>query len=189
MDRGARYDAIQNGSKTYFSEKPCKRGHLSERHALTGSCIECVKINAKIRYHKNPKQTKIKTKEKYVKNAEKLKQKRKQYYQENIEKERELKKLASREWRKNNPGKRNALKAKYKADKLQATPSWVDLKDIESFYIEAQELSKLLGEWYHVDHIVPLRGKNVCGLHVPGNLQILTAIENLRKSNTFETRA
>ena len=130
-----------------------------------------------------------KTTKYYSKNAEKLKQKRKQYYQENVERERELAKLASREWRKNNPGKRNALKAKYKADKLQATPPWVNLKDIEAFYIEAQELSKLLGEWYHVDHIVPLRGKNVCGLHVPENLQILTAIENLRKSNTFETRA
>jgi hypothetical protein len=121
----------------------------------------------------------------YSKNAVAVREKRKQYYLDNIETERESAKLKSREWRKNNPGKRNALKANYRAAKLQATPIWADLKAIELFYIEAQDLSKLMGEWYHVDHIIPLRGKNVCGLHVPANLQIITATENLRKQNKF----
>jgi len=68
----------------------------------------------------------------------------------------------------------------------QAQPCWVDAKNIASVYQEAKELSKLIGEWYHVDHIIPLRHPDVCGLHVPCNLQILPAIENQRKTNKVQ---
>jgi 5-methylcytosine-specific restriction endonuclease McrA len=51
--------------------------------------------------------------------------------------------------------------------------------EILTIYIEAQEL----GPNYHVDHIIPINGKDVCGLHVPWNLQIITASENMKKSN------
>ena len=72
----------------------------------------------------------------------------------------------------------------YKKQKL--APIWLtpeDIKKMESLYIEAHRLSKETGVQYHVDHIIPLRGKNVSGLHVPSNLQILTAEENRKKSN------
>jgi len=89
-------------------------------------------------------------------------------------------------WQKSNRGKVNALWAKRHAAKLQATPSWLNelqIPEIESFYVEAARLTKETGIAHHVDHIVPLQGKEVRGLHVPWNLQILTAEENHKKGN------
>ncbi len=67
-----------------------------------------------------------------------------------------------------------------------ATPSWLTKFDhdyIKHIYVQDKELEKLDGTPRHVDHIIPLQGKTVCGLHVPWNLQILTAIENTSKGN------
>lgn len=75
--------------------------------------------------------------------------------------------------------------------KRKATPMWLsdeDEKKIADFYWLAQDLNLVSDQEYHVDHIVPLQGKNVCGLHVPWNLQILPASMNLRKSNRHEER-
>ncbi len=71
-----------------------------------------------------------------------------------------------------------AAQAKRKCAKLNATPAWADLEKIKHIY-------KGCPEGYHVDHIVPLRGRDVCGLHIPINLQYLTAAENLSKGNKF----
>jgi 5-methylcytosine-specific restriction endonuclease McrA len=66
--------------------------------------------------------------------------------------------------------------AKRKAAKLRATPKFADLNKIREIY-------KNCPNGYHVDHIIPLQGKNVCGLHVEWNLQYLTPSANLSKSN------
>jgi hypothetical protein len=176
--RGPRYLAQQSGEKYYMSEMPCKRGHISLRISDTGTCIECRRLNELTRYYADPAKTKIRVKAKYQSNAEKIKAKRKESYLANIESERQSAMLKSREWRKNNPAHRNALKAKYIADKIKRTPVWADIDGIVQFY-------KKCPKGYHVDHIVPLRGKNVSGLHVLENLQYLLAIENIRKNNAF----
>lgn len=94
-----------------------------------------------------------------------------------------------RTWQKNNNGKTRFYCAKRHTSKLQATPKWLTdehWKKIEEFYILAQQKEKETGIKYHVDHICPLQGKTVCGLHVPWNLQVLTAEENYRKHNTLD---
>ena len=72
-------------------------------------------------------------------------------------------------------------------NKLQR-PSWYNSKLVNKIYNECHKLNKIAGFIkYHVDHIVPLQGKNVSGLHVQGNLKIILASVNLSKSNKFET--
>jgi hypothetical protein len=89
-------------------------------------------------------------------------------------------------YQKMNKDKVNCTAAKRRAVKLHATPSWLtkeDIQEIEQFYIKAQQMNNHTGEKHHVDHIVPLQGENVCGLHVPWNLQVIPAKENISKSN------
>lgn len=93
---------------------------------------------------------------------------------------------AVRKWQAENPHKRNAITARRYADKTRATPAWANMRVIEMFYLRARHLSETTGEPYHVDHIIPLRNKWVCGLHVEHNLQVLTGAENVKKLNRFK---
>jgi hypothetical protein len=85
-----------------------------------------------------------------------------------------------------NPDKHRAQSAKRRASKLKATPSWLtraQLEEIADFYEQALLADNLTGVKHHVDHIEPLQGEDRCGLHVPWNLQVLTATENISKKN------
>ncbi len=86
----------------------------------------------------------------------------------------------------NRKHKHAAEQGRRRASKLQATPKWADLDKIKLIYKEAHDLQKLDGIKRHVDHIIPLNHDKICGLHVENNLQILTAEENIQKSNNFE---
>jgi len=94
----------------------------------------------------------------------------------------------SSNWRKLNPHKHNALTSAYKKHVKRATPEWLteDMKsEIDYVYFMAREARLMTGEIYHVDHIIPIRGAHVSGLHVPWNLQVLPSDINIKKSNTW----
>lgn len=93
----------------------------------------------------------------------------------------------NRQYMRNNRDKYSFYLSLYRSKKLKATPKWLTekhLNKISEFYTSAKELSNdtLV---YEVDHIIPLQGNNVCGLHVPWNLQILERSENRKKSNKY----
>jgi hypothetical protein len=179
--RGPRYQAKMAGEKNYFADKPCVRGHTSMRLTKDAACLECRRERERATY-KDRYESKIKprlqTKENRKKAAEKIAAIRSSWTEEQKAAHRESAKLRSREWRKNNPGHRNALKRKYIADKGKRTPSWADIKQIVEIYNNCPK-------GFHVDHVVPLRAKNVSGLHVHYNLQYLPAIDNMKKNNRW----
>lgn len=87
---------------------------------------------------------------------------------------------------KENPHLNAEKSSKYRADKKAGTPKWVDRSALAEFFKEAACLTKTTGVKHEVDHVVPLRGGFVSGLHVPWNLQILTKKQNILKRATFE---
>lgn len=122
------------------------------------------------------------------KNAIKARKRASEWYYKNKDNE-EFKSIAKQRqqaWRASNLDKHAAKENKRRALKLKAMPKWLSedqLKAIKTEYALSQWCSEVMGIKYHVDHIVPLKGKDVCGLHVPWNLQVIPAVENIRKSN------
>lgn len=145
------------------------------------------------------------SREYYYGNREAILAQRKEDYALDEQAQKDARNRAT-EWAKANPERRREIEKKSRAKpeskaknlaavrkrqmaKLQRTPPWADMAAVAEFYVEAKRLEELTGIQFHVDHIVPLQGELVSGLHVPANLQLLTAHENLSKSNSFEVAA
>ena len=95
----------------------------------------------------------------------------------------------TREWARKNPDKVLEQSARKRATKLKRIPSWLTKKDFEqikNFYKLAKNKTIETSVEHHVDHIIPLRGSLVSGFHVPSNLQVIPAYENMSKSNKFK---
>lgn len=95
----------------------------------------------------------------------------------------EANRARAKSWRDANPGKSGFYCANRRSRVANQTPSWVDLKDLEGYYVMAARLTKCTGIPHHVDHIFPIKGKNSSGLHVPWNLQVIPAHINHKKHN------
>jgi hypothetical protein len=126
-------------------------------------------------------------------NPDKVKAQRDAYQPKWQEANREKTREYAKAWRDANPAKVREQTASKKAAKKRALPSWAKgnkaiVFELECVYAYAKALNDC-GLDYHVDHIVPLQGKVVRGLHLPWNLQVLPAVENIRKRNHFDPRS
>lgn len=167
------------------------------KDGLRGHCKECV-TERNIRVHaENREERNLQSKDYYQKNREKQlkrqkvlnlkhRQEKPNYHKDYYDKNREEILTKKSAYIQANLPKIIAKNMKRHATKKQRTPKWLakpHFKEIEAFYIEASIRTKETGIKHHVDHIIPLQGENVSGLHVPWNLQILTASENISKGN------
>lgn len=176
----SRKEAIQLGLRTFFTGKPCKNGHVSERVVSTYRCVECKRSWEQQWRKDNPDKDQAirnrevrKNRDGYLrrfneyaerKDPDYIYKQRKTYRQQN--KARVLETCRERE-----------------ARKKKATPLWYEKDQCVALYEEAARLTEQTGRPHQVDHIIPLSNELVCGLHCRDNLQILLAEDNLSKSN------
>lgn len=189
-------EARASGSKRYFTGKPCKRGHVAERSTLSKKCSQCHLEDGRARYARNIDRERKRSSEYHAANKQRRVKVRAANYLANRDAVRKRhavwmaeNKDRWKEYMASIPERLREYAAQYRAQKLRATPPWLTVDDraeIAALYAEASRLERETGIPHHVDHIIPLRGDYVCGLHVPSNLQILTKDENLRKSNRWE---
>lgn len=162
-------------------------------------CKDCRIISSRSNFWKNREVRNRKNSERHRRKIEQNPEFYSQYYlskkekikvwaAESYQRNKDKIKVRVKKWASQNRGKVNAISKAYKAAKLRACPAWVrnssELRaQMDAIYEKAFQLSLDTGVSHHVDHIIPLRGKAVSGLHVPWNLQVLTGSENCRKSN------
>jgi hypothetical protein len=159
MEVISRKEAKAAGLTRYFTGKPCKNNHISERYVSKRSCISC-----ELDWYSKNKDT--------VKKVNDTKWR-------NLNKNR--KKVSQRVYSQKNKQLINAKNRTRKASQKQRVPKWADIGKIKEIY-------KNCPKGHHVDHIVPLQGEFVSGLHVENNLQYLTIQENLSKGNRYENK-
>jgi hypothetical protein len=178
-----RKEAKETGNKYYFTGLPCTRGHIALRKTK-GICVECMKEDWVIDNEKRKEKPK----------SEAAKAAGRRYYKKNQEivkarasaRPDEEKKRHKLNYKTANPELYKALTSVRKRRHRNATPPWVTKEQklqIRQMYLQAQKLTKMTGERYVVDHIIPLLNDSVCGLHLPWNLRVMTQEENLKKSN------
>lgn len=182
-----RAEAKATGAKHYFTGEPCKHGHIAPRKTK-GACVECLK---------NEWAQALETRAEYFReyNRSEAGQKAKRgYYERNKEtviarafsRPTEEKTAAKQRYKEANPDLYKELVSVRRRRFRDATPKWLSAEqrmEIRLKYRLAIELSRATGVRHAVDHEIPLQGEDVCGLHVPWNLRVITQDENLKKSN------
>jgi 5-methylcytosine-specific restriction endonuclease McrA len=182
-----RAEAKATGAKYYFTGDPCKHGHIAARKTK-GSCVECLKVE-----WAQALETRADYYAEYNKSEAGQKAK-KDYYARNkdavIAAAQARPDEAKRQYRKthkiNNPDLYKELVSVRRRRFRDATPKWLSPEqkmEIRLKYRLAIEMSRSTGVRHAVDHVIPLQGEEVCGLHVPWNMEVITQDENLKKYN------
>ena len=180
-----RKEAQDSGAKYYFTGEPCKHGHVAPRKTK-GACVECMKIEWQQAAEKRADYFREYNK------SEAGQQAKRKYYEANKEnviaraqaRPDEDKRRYKKTHKVNNPDMYKEMTSLRRRRFRDATPKWLtenQKMEIRLKYRLAIELSRATGERHAVDHIIPLHGESVCGLHVPWNLQVLTQKDNLTK--------
>ena len=173
-----RKDALLQGLNKYYTGKPCKRNHTSERYTDSGVCITCLResvdrhrtINREV-VNDRVRRWRIKNPTYHI-----------THYAAHSERSREL----TNRWKHQNPD-RVALMVDRRGDKLRrATPGWVENDLIRLLYTKRDALSARWGVELTVDHIIPIQSNTVCGLHCWANLQLITREDNGRKHARYQ---
>jgi len=168
----------KDGSKKIWYEGKCKQCYRDIVNAYNKKNKDEVNTKSRESYQRT-KEASLSRKSKYYKdNRDKYSVWRKKNAQDNREREH----ATAKRWRKNNLDKDCAKVARRNADKIQATPAWADKDKIDKIYKESARMTAT-GTPHHVDHFYPLKGKLVSGLHCEDNLRVITAEENVKKSN------
>jgi hypothetical protein len=185
--------ARATGLVRYFTGRPCKYGHFSERLTSNKTCMECAckiqhgvyrryrnKIVARTKVYRQANKEAIAKKDAAYQrlNRDRLCQ----YYSERYMEKRLEIAAKVKAYKASRPGFSTEVGKAYLARKIRAMPPWADRNEIRKIYAEAAAMTAQTGIQYSVDHIYPLKGRNSCGLHVPWNLQIITMIDNCRKA-------
>lgn len=157
-----RSDAKVAGLARYFTGKPCKHGHVAKRMTNNGACVVCAYATWKRTVACTPG--------------------RKAWEAARVRDPLKMRPIKAA-WKKRNLHKVAADSMRRRASQFKACPWWADMAAIEDIYRECRRISQHSGIDHHVDHIVPLLGKNVCGLHVHWNLRVIPAKENQVKGN------
>lgn len=187
MPRGSRIDplnkraeALAAGLLTFDTGLPCVKGHTCPRYTESMLCVECKKLTFKTAYTKN--------KDRWLSYAESWRENNRCHVNEYAAQYRKTNPVKAKEtlsaYRQRNKAKHAHRQQIRNTQKKQACPLWLTkahLSQIEEIYIHSKYLSEKTGIKMAVDHIVPLKGKTVCGLHVPWNLQIIDAQTNSKK--------
>ena len=163
-------------------ENFCKKNNTRGFQYSCKSCMASAQRQWKIN---NPLRIKEISKKAYLKDREKQIQDSMRYWSSRSPEDRAA---YLRKYRQNNPKVKFRETMKY-FKRLKRTPPWLtptQKEEIKNFYLLRDDARILTGENYHVDHIIPLQGKLICGLHVPWNLQVLPASINLSKNNSYE---
>lgn len=180
--------AARGRSELTYIGNPCRQGHR-RRYVANGNCVSCAirratlpteaaKARTRSRRWANANKTRVlaNLKDWARKNPEKRRAYQVRYRQRHLEQVREDARRRAASTRKEQPQVRRYYESLRRARLRHATPIWVSREDLKRVYLSCPN-------GLQVDHVVPLAGRNVCGLHVPWNLQYLSPAENSRKGN------